>query len=173
MRSSRDGGALEGVPVVENPSTAPRSLSPSWWGGDGKTSLAGSRSALDRAGGGQPAGDGAHGVDEGEGSIDAGEGNDEGKEDKGAQDNDEGKEDKGAQGTTQDKGAQGTTQDKWKPYVSVHLYGSTDEGTIERVAKYWPSPTIVIHIHSPNMSDPKAPSNVEFSSLGVYRGLPK
>ena len=123
-------------------------------------------------------------LDEGEGSIDAGEGNDEGKEDKGAQDNDEGKEDKGAQGTTQHKGAQGTTQDqgaqgtsqdkdKWKPYVSVHVYGSPDEGTIERVAKYWPSPTTVIHIHSPNMSDPKAPSNVEFSSLGVYRGLPK
>ena len=51
-------------------------------------------------------------LDEGEGSIDAGVGNDEGKEDKGAQDNDEGKEDKGAQGTIQDKGAQGTTQDQ-------------------------------------------------------------
>ena len=51
------------------------------------------------------------------------EANVEGKGDKGAQ------EDKGAQGPTQDKGAQGTAQDKdkWKPYVSVHVYGSPED----------------------------------------------
>ena len=34
-RQRRDGGALEGVRAVKNPSTAPRSPSPSRWGGDG------------------------------------------------------------------------------------------------------------------------------------------
>ena len=76
------------------------------------------------------------------------------------------------QGPTQDKGAQGTAQDKdkWKPYVSVHVYGSPEEKIIECVAKSWPAPNTVVHIH---MSDPSAPSNVEFSSLGAYRGSPK
>ena len=124
--------------------------------------------------------------------------NHEGKQGQGAQgttpedsdevkDHDENKEGQGAQGQssagqpaqpnstqgpTQDKGAQGTAQDKdkWKPYVSVHVYGSPEEKIIECVAKSWPAPNTVVHIH---MSDPSAPSNVEFSSLGAYRGSPK
>ena len=102
------------------------------------------------------------------------EANDEGKGDKGkaALDSLHSLQDNGAQGPTQDKGAQGTAQDKdkWKPYVSVHVYGSPEESIIECVAKLWPAPNTVVHIH---MSDPSAPSNVEFSSLGAYRGSPK
>ena len=102
------------------------------------------------------------------------EANDEGKGHKGkaALDSLHSLQDNGAQGPTQDKGAQGTTQDKdkWKPYVSVHVYGSPEDKIIECVAKSWPAPNTVVHIH---MSDPSAPSNVEFSSLGAYRGSPK